>query len=126
MAVMPLRKPEPRRREKARNDRAEKRIKDVVRAQVVERDGYCRLQGVAIFGPCKGASTWNHLTRRSKTMGQAPERRHNTETGMMVCRHHHRMLDEYEIGFEYRTAVGADGRMAFTLKKTGERYEERD
>jgi hypothetical protein len=111
-----LKKPLKRKTEKARRSREETAVKQSVRKQVVARDGYCRLQQATdLFGLCRGPSTWQHLLRRSATMGQAPERRHNTATSMMLCREHHRQIDEYEIAFEYLTEAGADGPMKFEL-----------
>lgn len=65
-----------------------------VRAKVVLRDGYCRLQGAGL-GLCGGPSEWAHRAeyRRSQTRGQAPERRHTTGGTLMACRAHHARLD---------------------------------
>jgi hypothetical protein len=53
---------------KAKAGRAEAAVKRRVRAQCVERDGFCRLMGC---GPCHGVSEWAHLhrKRRSQTRG---------------------------------------------------------
>lgn len=107
-----LPKPELRARVKSRKRRRETAIKDYVRAKVADRDGHCRLVG-APFGPCAGESEWNHLERRSATLGMDPERRHRSDRSVMNCARHHGMVDQHEIGWEYLTERGADGPMRF-------------
>lgn len=122
---MNLQKPEPYRKVKARRDRAEAKVKKVVREACVARDGYCRLAMIATvwaFGSCDGPSEWNHLKKRSLTRGQAPEIRHNTATSIMNCKSHHGMIDDGKIRHEYKTENGADGPMRFEFD--GVVYEE--
>ena len=60
-------KPEPRKRAKGRRQRVEIAVVKTVRAQVKDRDGYCRLYGVQAplaFGPCAGPSEWAHVGGR--------------------------------------------------------------
>lgn len=97
-SMLPLPKPEPRRRTKGRNVRAEGKIKISVRALCVERDGSCRIANgsyEALRYECKGPSEWCHLHshRRSQTRGQAAERRHTTAGSFMACTRHH---DQYD------------------------------
>lgn len=85
-------KPGPTASARAKRGRAEARIVKSVRAQCVERDGYCRLSGV---GDCFGRSEWAHLgnQRRARTRGMAPESRHSTSWSLMLCASHH---DDYD------------------------------
>lgn len=101
-------KGEPRKRVKGRRRRAESQRKKSVRAQCVDRDGFCRLMGL---GPCSGVSEWAHLgdKKRFKTRGQAPEIRHTTAGSFMACSGHHRRYDAGEIQIEPTTERGADG-----------------
>jgi hypothetical protein len=100
--------------------RAAKRRKEgdhasVVRDQDVERDGHCRLAGVAV--PCDGPSEWAHLEgqKRFETRGMSPERRHTTAGTCMMCRRHHAIYDKRrELDLELRIqsvneSRGADG-----------------
>jgi hypothetical protein len=106
MAFQTLEKPEPRRRVKAREQRQAAKVVKSVRAQCVDRDGYCRIyqhrwiQGFGStprLGACEGASEWAHLgeKKRFKTRGQAPEIRHTTAGSLMLCAKHH---DDYDEG----------------------------
>jgi hypothetical protein len=109
----PLTKPEPRKRAKARKKRVEANYAASIRAEVVSRDGHCRLLGTP-FGACQGRSTWNHWRRRSQTRGMSPEDRHTTMWTFMACREHHRQVDEHEITVEALNDVaGADWRLRF-------------
>ena len=104
-------KPVTRRTVKARKRRAEAAVITKVRDIVAERDGYCRLQGHGL-GACKGPSEWAHLEdhRRARTRGQAPERRHRTSHSLMLCRRHHSLYDEYQLGLAFiNNEQGADG-----------------
>lgn len=88
-------KPEPRKRIKARAKRAEGKVKGSVRAQCVERDGYCRfVQVQTVLGKCDGPSEWAHALQRFRTRGMAPEARHQTATSMILCQAHHFALDK--------------------------------
>lgn len=88
-------KPEPRRRVKARKNRHESAVKQSVRAQCVERDGYCLVGPLTSLGDCEGPSEWAHFHshRRSKTRGQPAEERHTVEGSGMMCRRHHKLYD---------------------------------
>lgn len=112
-------------RRKARRRRAEDVVKRDVRAQLVERDGHCRLQRAG-FGPCFGASEWHHVRKRSATVNMSPEERHNRREGFMVCSQHHMLLErplgQGRIMHGYLTDDGADGPMWF--ERDGHRCEE--
>lgn len=110
----PLWKPEPRKKIKARKDRAEAEVKKRNRAIVAERDGYCRLgtrAARAVFGDCQGFSEWNHLWKRSRSRNVDSEERHATGVTAMHCQRHHYDVDHYVIKFEYKTERRADGPM---------------
>lgn len=112
-------KPEPRKRVKGRKDRAEAKVKKSVRAQCVDRDGYCRLNHYSVpfsFGMCKGASQWAHLgdKKRFKTRGQSPEQRHSTWGSLMLCDGHHDAYDLAKMRIRILTPFGADGPLEFT------------
>lgn len=118
-----------RRREQAREDRAEAAVKRTVRAACVVRDGRCRMTRVPgyeqIFGPCRGRSEWNHLRRRARTGGQPAEVRHNTATSCMNCERHHDMIDEFLVrvlGIDPLAGKGADGPL--TYAHGGQTYAE--
>lgn len=87
------------RRKKAARDG---RYGRTIRAQVAERDGYCRVmrQGwrsiiEGILGSCAGASEWAHWDdkKRFKTRGLPPEERHTTAESLMLCTKHHDQFD---------------------------------
>ena len=132
--VTPLRKPEPHDRVKRRKKAQESAVKIAVRAQCVARDGYCRLAHAGL-GACHGPSEWAHLRshRRSKTVGQAPERRHTTVGSMMLCCQHHARFDGKALPFISAvpgTTVpmgpvgeGADGHLKF-ISEDGAIYDE--
>ena len=117
-----------RRLVKGRKTRAAAKVVTSVRAQCVERDGYCRMsrwysidgednyaRGVDTF--CSGPSEWAHVGEhtRAKTRGMAPERRHTTAGSLMLCRRHHHDLDAHRITVDALTAAGADGPLRFAL-----------
>lgn len=121
-------KGEKRSTQKGREDREETAVVKRVRPQVVERDGYCRLQSVPqdtrleLFGPCEGPSEWSHYNethRRSKTMGQPPEERHQVEHSMMLCRKHANMYDRNEIRIKELTERGCSGPIRATREGRG-------
>lgn len=109
-------KPEPRKRVKGRKDRREAAIKKSVRAQCVERDGYCLIASQLLrslrdlLGPCGGQSEWAHVGRQRRcfTRGQAPEVRHTTAGSGMLCERHHDAYDAHAFDFETDEA-GMDG-----------------
>lgn len=100
-------KPGPTARARAKRRRKERPIIQSVRAQCVERDGYCRL---ALFGDCDGPSEWMHLEgkKRARTRGMAPEARHTTSHSMMGCSKHHALYDAGILTIEMGR-LGADG-----------------
>lgn len=88
---------------KAAAARQEAKQAKAVRAACVTRDGYCVLEAREFgFRQCAGPSEWAHLGehRRSKTRGQAPERRHTTAGSAMLCRGHHTAYDAHKIDLE--------------------------
>lgn len=128
--ISPQPKPEPRRRVKRRKQRQAAKVVKSVRAQVVERDGECRVfhalarmllskdrwsfQGVTP-AICNGESEWAHLHshRRSQTRGQAAEKRHTTAGSLMLCRYHHQEYDAHRLTITALTRKGADGPLKF-------------
>lgn len=118
-SLFKFKKPETRKRQKGRKDRHESEVKKAVRANVAARDGYCRIQRM-FSSPCFGPSEWAHLPayRRSATKGRAAEERHTTGGTIMLCRHHHDMLDgriRPKLNVEMLTAREADGLLGFEL-----------
>lgn len=99
----PLPKPRSRAAQKKASGRKAAKVVKSVRAQCVERDGYCRaVVALALeYGEewCRGVSEWAHLgdKKRFKTRGQAPEVRHTTAGSLMLCTKHHRDYDEGRI-----------------------------
>ena len=97
-----------------------------IRPLVVARDGYCRVarNPLAAMGPCWGVSEWAHLgeSKRFKTRGQDPERRHTTKGTAMLCTGHHRDYDEHRLQIEELTPERANGRLGFV--RDGRRFEE--
>ena len=120
-------KPTTRKTLKGRKTRAEARIIKAVRAQCVERDGYCivlaHLLGFTAglllvdtdLGGCFGPSAWAHMhdKRRSKTRGQAPEVRHTTASSFMACQRHHLDYDQKRLFITALSRKGADGPLKF-------------
>jgi len=118
----------PRRLAKARKDRAEVKVKKSVRAQCVERDGFCRYpvdvshdttEWFLAMTSCHGPLEWAHLhaRRRSQTRGEAPEKRHTTAGSLMLCRFHHRAYDAHRLFITALTRRGADGPLKFRRAK---------
>lgn len=99
-----------RKRAKGRKARAEASVKRQVRAECVDRDGYCLVHRLGLPG-CKGRSTWAHFAghRRSQTRGMAPERRHDTRFSGMLCLRHHKQEENGTHRVVYLTAQYADG-----------------
>lgn len=83
-------KPERRKTTKGREDRQERKTKTQVRAECVERDGWCRVAEM-MRTVCIGKSEWAHLEakRRSFTRGMKPTDRHDTRWTCQMCQHHH-------------------------------------
>ncbi len=88
-----------------------------VRAECVERDGYCVFAwwSVAhrmprVVGACDGRSEWMHIEKhkRFKTRGMEPTERHTAVGSMMGCERHHDMYDSGEIRLTL-TEAGAHG-----------------
>ena len=122
-------KPEPRKRAKGRRRRAASAVVKTVRAQVKDRDGYCRLYGVQApiaFGPCEGLSEWSHVgeKKRYRTRGlRDPRDRHATTHSLMLCKKHHGVYDANVFHIELLTPNGADSRLRF-VRKDGIVWEE--
>lgn len=120
-----------RKTQKGREDRAEAAVIKVVRPQVVDRDGYCRLYWfdaatraliAQLFGACEGPSEWSHYNdthRRSKTMGQPPEQRHCVEHSMMLCRKHSQLYDSNRMLCKELTDRGCSGLLRFWIEGIG-------
>lgn len=109
----------------ARRRRAESAVVKVVRPQVADRDGYCRLFRFdeawrarlwAMFGRCSGPSEWAHFGahRRSRTMGMAAAERHTPEGSLMLCTRHHRDYDQNRLRVHALTSQGCEGPLRFT------------
>jgi hypothetical protein len=113
-------KPEPRRRVKARKQRHAAKVAKSVRAQCVERDGWCRVHtdarkaGRGSTG-CEGWSEWAHLgdKKRFKTRGQSPELRHTTAGSLMLCVQHHADYDEGRMAI-----IGDDANLPLRFRRT--------
>lgn len=112
----------------------ESQVIAIVRPQVVERDGFCRLGKnlLAAMGPCSGPSEWAHLgdSRRNNTKHLPAEERHTVAGSIMLCRGHHRQYDGHILGaraerlwIEELTPDRANGALAFT--RDGRRFEEK-
>lgn len=120
---------------RAKRRRAEAPVAAKVRAQCVERDGYCRIGSMGsdqfndqfsadLFVPaladgCEGPSEWAHLwdKKRAKTRGMAPEQRHTTQDSAMLCRTHHDRYDGRatpKLKIRPLTTHGADGALSFS------------
>jgi hypothetical protein len=118
----------------AQRRRAESAVVKAVRPVVAERDGYCRLywpdaatrtEVWRLFGSCSiGRSEWAHFgdKRRCKTVGQAPEERHDRAHSLMLCTKHHDDYDEYRLEIEALTDRVCDGRLLFA--RDGQAWEE--
>lgn len=119
---------------KARKDRDEARIKKLVRAACVVRDGYCRLHGLRpitfddALGDCihiyelmrcVGPSEWAHFgkKKRARTRGMKPEERHDTAHSLMLCRSAHEAYDAGRLKITALTRHGCDGRLKFRWSK---------
>ncbi len=123
MFTGPISKPESRKKQKAREKREERKVITHVREQCVDRDGFCRAQGIGM-GPCIGCSEWCHFGdhKRFKTRGQEPERRHNTQGSLMMCSGHHYEYDKGRLEINALTERGCDGPLEF--QRGDERYAE--
>jgi len=100
-------KPGPTARYRAKRKRADDAERLFVRAQCVERDGYCRLTGLSL---CSGASEHAHLEdkKRARTRGLKPQERHTTAGSAIFCHGHHALYDAGKIALAM-TEKGADG-----------------
>lgn len=117
-------KPMTRKRVKGRKDRAEAKVKKSVRAQCVDRDGYCRVAHLRPNDlrrwnpeefPCWGFSEWAHLCakKRFKTRGQEAATRHTIWGSVMLCHGHHEAYDRARMTIHILTPFGADGPLGF-------------
>jgi hypothetical protein len=106
-----------RKQVKARQQRAERAVKQLVRRLCVERDGGCRAFWVQPLR-CGGAIEWAHVRgrRRSQTRGMNPEDRHSTKHSLMLCRKHHAMEEAGTLRVVYLTDDGCDGDLCFEVK----------
>jgi hypothetical protein len=126
------RKPKgPTARYRAKRRRAEGPVKKAVRAECVERDGWCVIKRSGfptdVFAPdvdvtCAGQSEWAHMhsRRRSQTRNQAPGVRHDTKHSFMACKRHHDQYDGRQSPRLFVTALtdkGADGPLKFRRGK---------
>ena len=123
---LPFAKGDSRKRVKARRERKEHTVIADVRAAVVSRDAYCRFywhdeatraELWDKFGQCSGPSEWSHYNathRRSKTMRQAPEQRHDRRFSLMLCRRHSHDYDQHRLNIIGVTDQCCDGRLRFT------------
>ena len=122
LAIGALAKPEPRKRVKARRKRQEATVATGVRAQCVERDGYCLLRARVFggFGRCLGPSEWAHIGthRRAHTRGQAAARRHTTAGSGMLCQRHHAAYDAHEFDLvPSDAALGMNGNFQVVTRR---------
>jgi hypothetical protein len=109
---------------KGRKQRAERAVKQSVRAACVERDGFCAAGRLSrhVLGHgtcmCVGWSEWAHLKghRRSQTRGQASDIRHTTKHSLMLCTRHHAMEEAGVLRVVYLSARGCDGPIRFEVK----------
>lgn len=117
-------KPEPRKKSKRRKLYREGKVKKSVRAQCVERDGYCRVAHLRPNDlrrwnpedfPCWGFSEWAHIgsKKRFKTRGQDAAKRHTTWGSVMLCHGHHEAYDRARMLIKILTPFGADGPLRF-------------
>lgn len=119
--------PTRRKRINAVRRQAAKVVKSV-RAQCVERDGYCRLAQwpssdrlfSGLTNTCVGPSEWAHLGehKRFKTRGQPATRRHTTAGSLMLCTRHHR---DYDAGWMEIRGDDANGVLDFRYGTTWRR-----
>lgn len=114
--MAPIPKPKPHRLVKAARKRHETAVKKSVRAQVVERDGYCVVAGSRRLWPCEGVSEWAHIehSRRCFTRGMPAEQRHTTQGSAMMCHKHHTAYDAHAFDLVLDTDTGMDG--PFTVR----------
>lgn len=108
MAIAPA---EPRKRGANRTRKTEKALKRVIHGLLVERDGGCRVDGMAP-GLCRGRLEYAHLRPRARwqTRGMDPEYRHTTEFGALLCDEHHNLYDAYQYDIRFIDEErGADG-----------------
>lgn len=125
MSFCPQPKGETRKQIKGREQRHEAKIKNDVRAECVVRDGYCRVETLAVKGdvrqwdpPCSGWSEWCHLgdKKRARTRGMDPGIRHTTAGSLMMCQGHHAHYDHglmFILGSDGEEATDANGPLNF-------------
>lgn len=111
---LPFAKPEKRVTAKRRDKATEWHQIVVIRAQVLGRDGSCRLRGVKAMGLCAGPTEWAHWPRkRSQTRGEAAARRHATTGSLALCRKHHQAQEAGKIVIEACSGKQCDGPLVF-------------
>lgn len=123
-------KPEPWKKTKDRRKRAEAEALTTAWKESGDRDGYCRLIGVKVFGTCDGKSEFAHVGqyRRFKTRGMAPTERHKRSGGIRLCSCHHRTgqfaYDANRIVIEMLTPDECDGLLEFRTRDGSIVYRE--
>lgn len=95
-----------------------------MREEVEDRDGYCRLQGVARFSPCEGPGEWAHFGefKRWKTRGKDMTERHVRHGSLKLCKRHHGLYDQHVMAIDATTDKGTDGPLRFEMG--GQEYVE--
>jgi len=121
-------KPKPQASIRRANKRVEAKIKRMVRAICVARDGECRICNWEdnpddwhddYLNFCDDdpwqRSQWAHLgdKKRFKTRGMPPEERHTTAGSLMLCESAHRAYDAGELEIVALSDRGADGALEF-------------
>lgn len=115
-----LSKGEPRKRTKARKDRADDKAKAAVRVKVFARDSGCRAGAWGTLGPCAGPLTLAHLLKQSATRNQAPDVRHNAANCVALCQRHHMMeegKDRPRIAWSFLSESNANGPMSWSIAR---------
>lgn len=124
-------KPEPRRRVKGRKARAESKVQQSVRQQVMARDQTCRASmklgsdfasgdGWISREKCGGKLEWAHMhsRRRAHTVNEPPEQRYTTATSLCLCTRHHAAYDAHQMDITALTRDGANGKLKFRWRVT--------
>ena len=123
MGIYGVSTPKPARRiSAATKKRRERKVIERIRAEVAERDGFCRIWKDTNyqFGPCEGVSEWAHFDelRRFKTRGKPADERHTTAGSFMGCTRHHGMYDQHRLDILPLSDNGADGELAYRRRES--------
>lgn len=114
---IPQPKGKTRRQIRGRRQRVARVVVKSVRAQCVERDGYCRIgkDNRLEESRCDGPSQWCHYGpfKRARTRGQAPEARHTTSGSFMGCERHHADYDAGRLKIRALTRRLCDGPLSY-------------